>query len=50
MTVRDHHIGRRNHIGLALLLAVTAATALWFVVQKAVLLYGSFDAAAYDTL
>jgi len=49
MTVRDHHIGRRSHIGLALLLAVTAAAALWFVVQKA-LLYGSFDAAAYDTL
>jgi len=48
MTVRDHDIGGRRHTGLALLLAVTAAAALWFVVQKA-LLYGSFDAAAYDT-
>ncbi len=49
MTVRDHDIGRHRHTGLALLLAVTAAAALWFVVQK-VLLYGSFDPGAYDTL
>jgi len=50
MTVRDHGAGgRHRHPGLALLLAVTAAAALWFVVQK-VLLYGSFDPGAYDSL
>jgi hypothetical protein len=49
MSVRDHDAGRHRHAGLALLLAVTAAAALWFVVQKA-LLYGSFDPGAYDAL
>src|ERR1700761_4573340 len=49
MTVRDHDIDGHRHRGLALLLAVTAGAALWFVVQKA-LLYGSFDPGAYDSL
>jgi uncharacterized membrane protein len=50
MTIRDHGLaGRHRHPSLALLLAVTAAAALWFVVQK-VLLYGSFDPGAYDAL
>jgi uncharacterized membrane protein len=49
MVVRDHDIGGHRHRGLALLLAITAAAALWFVVQK-VLLYGSFDPGAYDAL
>jgi uncharacterized membrane protein len=50
MTVQgEAPAGRHGHAGLAVLLAVTAAAALWFVVQKA-LLYGSFDPAAYDTL
>ena len=49
MTVRDHDVGGHKHMGLALLLAITAAAALWFVVQK-VLLYGSFDPGAYDSL
>jgi hypothetical protein len=50
MTISDHSLGgHQRHTGLALLLAVTAGTALWFVVEKA-LLYGSFDPAAYDTL
>lgn len=49
MTVPDHHIGAHRHRGLALLLVVTGAAALWFVVQKA-LLYGSFDPGAYDAL
>jgi len=50
MTVQDHGLGgRHRHTGLALVLAVTAAAALWFVVQK-VLLYGSFDPGAYDSL
>jgi uncharacterized membrane protein len=49
MVVQHHHIGGHRHRGLALLLAVTAAAALWFVIQK-VLLYGSFDPGAYDAL
>ena len=50
MTVHDHGLGgRHRHAGLALLLAVAAAAALWFVIQK-VLLYGSFDPGAYDAL
>ncbi|HEX4505529.1 MAG TPA: DUF2306 domain-containing protein [Alphaproteobacteria bacterium] len=50
MTIRDHGLGgSRRHTALALLLAVTGAAALWFVVQKA-LLYGSFDPGAYDSL
>ena len=49
MTVQGHDVGGHKHTGLAVLLAVTAAAALWFVVEKA-LLYGSFDPATYDSL
>jgi uncharacterized membrane protein len=49
MVVRDHDVGGHRHRVLALILAVTAGAALWFVVQK-VLLYGSFDPGAYDSL
>jgi len=50
MVVREQDLGGRGgRVGLALVLAVVAGAALWFVVEKA-LLYGSFDPGAYDSL
>src|SRR5271168_911180 len=50
MVVQEQDLGGRGgRVGLALVLAVVAGAALWFIVEKA-LLYGTFDPGAYDTL
>jgi len=50
MVVQEQDLaGRGGRVGLALVLAIIAGAALWFIVEKA-LLYGTFDPGAYDTL
>lgn len=50
MVVQEQDLGGRGgRVGLALVLAVVAGAALWFIIEK-VLLYGSFDPGAYDSL
>jgi uncharacterized membrane protein len=50
MVVHEQDLGGRGgRVGLAVLLAVVAGAALWFIVEKA-LLYGSFDPGVYDSL